>query len=168
MTAVDAELPGLSELDSIERAAHRWRLRYGGTDALTAALRIQRTQAFLTAELNRVLKPFGLNSVRYEILAFVACSDRPVLVGEIGDWLGVHPTSATNNVERLEATGYVRRQPHPSDRRSTLVELTSRGIEVMDEATASVVEERFGLAHLDPSDLVQLDRILGGRGSRHQ
>jgi DNA-binding MarR family transcriptional regulator len=149
------------EIDAIFRAAHRWRLRYSGGDALVAWLRIQRAEALVTAEINRLLKPLDLNAVRYEVLALMTWTGKPMLLGQISDWLMVHPTSATNNIERLEATGYVRRVPNPADRRSTLVELTHRGEEVMEEATAIVVEHRFGLTGLEAGDLVHLDRILG-------
>ncbi|HEX4109958.1 MAG TPA: MarR family transcriptional regulator [Solirubrobacteraceae bacterium] len=154
------------EIDAIFTAAHRWRLRYAGSDAMAAWLRIQRAEALMTAELNRLLKPFDLNAVRYEVLALMTWTGKPVLIGQISDWLMIHPTSATNNIERLEATGYVRRIPNPADRRSTLVELTSSGQEVMEEATAIVVEHRFGLASLEPGDHVQLDRILSRLSGR--
>ena len=158
---VPDEEPRVPPIDPIFRAAHRWRLRYDGADALVAALRIQRAGEHITGELNRLLGPLDLNAVRYEIVALLAHSDEPVLVGQISEWLMVHPTSATNNIERLEATGYVRRTPNPKDRRSTLVELTPRGEEIMAEATEIVVEHRFGLGDLEPHEHVQLDRILG-------
>ena len=36
----------------------------------------------------------------------------------------IHPTSVTNIVDRLEGQGLVRRVDHPTDRRTTLCEIT--------------------------------------------
>src|SRR5262249_58445048 len=44
----------------------------------------------------------------------------------------------TNRIDRLEGAGLVSRVPDPEDRRGTLVGLTARGLEVVDEAIAAV------------------------------
>ena len=38
-------------------------------------------------------------------------------------------------VDKLEAAGYCRRSPHPSDRRSSVIELTAEGRELLGRAT---------------------------------
>ncbi|QNA93840.1 MULTISPECIES: MarR family winged helix-turn-helix transcriptional regulator [unclassified Microbacterium] len=43
----------------------------------------------------------------------------------------VSPRNITGLVDALEATGHVRRTPHPSDRRAVLVELTASASETM-------------------------------------
>lgn len=45
--------------------------------------------------------------------------------------LDVSPRNVTLLVDKLEELGYVARNPHPSDRRATLVTLTDRGTHVM-------------------------------------
>ena len=45
----------------------------------------------------------------------------------LGDQLGVSPRNMTAMVDELEDASLVVRQPHPTDRRATLVELTSGG-----------------------------------------
>lgn len=44
---------------------------------------------------------------------------QPLGVVELGERLGIRSASATVLVDRLEATGHLRRAPHPSDRRRT-------------------------------------------------
>lgn len=46
---------------------------------------------------------------------------------ELAHRLGMRSASATELVDRLEATGHVRRRPHETDRRRVVVELTERG-----------------------------------------
>jgi DNA-binding MarR family transcriptional regulator len=73
--------------------------------------------------------------------------------------LQVHPTSVTNTVDRLEASGHVRREPHPEDGRATLVVLTDSGRALAQRATAELnaqVFEQPGLARDDVEKLVGL------------
>jgi DNA-binding MarR family transcriptional regulator len=76
----------------------------------------------------------------------------------MGDRLQVHRTSVTNIVDALERTGLVRRTAHARDRRSTLAEITDRGREVAEAATAVLNAERFATAPLGDE---QLDSITG-------
>ena len=48
----------------------------------------------------------------------------------LADALGVSPRNVTGLVDALEATGFVRRAPHPHDRRATLVSFTDHGARV--------------------------------------
>jgi DNA-binding MarR family transcriptional regulator len=49
---------------------------------------------------------------------------------ELADALRVSPRNITGLVDALAATGFVSRQPHPRDRRATLVHFTEHGAEV--------------------------------------
>ena len=74
----------------------------------------------------------------------------------MGDRLQVHPTSITNIVDRLESDGLARRLPHPSDRRTTLEELTDAGRDRLTAATEAVTVAEFGFVGLDDAELGQL------------
>jgi DNA-binding MarR family transcriptional regulator len=78
----------------------------------------------------------------------------------MGERLMVHPTSVTNIVDRLEAQGLVRRTAHPTDRRTTLCEITDEGRKVGAEATAVVVGIDVGIAGLTDRESDQLTRLL--------
>jgi DNA-binding MarR family transcriptional regulator len=59
----------------------------------------------------------------------------------------VTPRNVTGLVDGLVATGFVRRDDHPSDRRATLVALTEHGaatLAAMDEAHAKLAATLFG------------------------
>jgi DNA-binding MarR family transcriptional regulator len=45
----------------------------------------------------------------------------------LADAVGVAPRTITTLIDALVATGFVTREPHPSDRRATLVTFTERG-----------------------------------------
>jgi DNA-binding MarR family transcriptional regulator len=56
----------------------------------------------------------------------------------------------TNRIDRLAASGFVRREPDPKDRRGVLVTLTEEGESVVDAALADLLDsERELLASLD-------------------
>lgn len=62
----------------------------------------------------------------------------------LAEALDVSPRNITGLVDALVATGFVTRQRHPSDRRATLVSLTTRG----DRMATQMVEGRAQLAEL--------------------
>ena len=51
----------------------------------------------------------------------------PLRLGALGKRLGVTPSTLSRNVERLEASDLVRREPDPEDARSSRVSLTKKG-----------------------------------------
>ena len=81
-------------------------------------------------------------------------------MSKVGERLMVHPTSATNIIQRLAAQGLVDRSPNPADGRGTLATITPSGREVMERATRDLVEGGSGLGALNPQELQQLFRLL--------
>src|SRR4051794_27592809 len=128
---------------------------------MAAVTSVMRAQQLLLAEVERHLAAFGLTFARYELLRLLAFTRTGALpLGKVGSRLQVHPTSVTNAVDRLEAQGYVRRVPHPSDGRATLAELTAEGRAVMLQATAALNAEVFGDIGLDAGELGDLFGLL--------
>jgi DNA-binding MarR family transcriptional regulator len=67
----------------------------------------------------------------------------------------------TNRVDRLEAAGWIERRADPDDRRSSLVQLTHDGRELVDRAvTDHVANEARLLEPLSPTERRALDRAL--------
>jgi DNA-binding MarR family transcriptional regulator len=155
-------MPRRDEVNDPVALVHReWRLRWSGADAMTAAMSIDRAQQLLVARINASLKPFDLTLSRYETLLLLAISETGSLpLGRMSDLMMVHPTSVTNNLDRLEAQGYVRRFPHETDRRTTLAEITSSGHEIVEIASRELQKIEFGLDQLAPKERVVLGRIL--------
>jgi DNA-binding MarR family transcriptional regulator len=53
-------------------------------------------------------------------------------MSSISDELGVTRRNITALVDALEVEGLVRRKPHPTDRRATVIEMTRQGERTMD------------------------------------
>jgi len=149
--------------DPIERAAQTWEQRFGPSGAMAAVTSIMRAQQILLAELDTVLRPHGLTFARYEALVLLTFSSRGVLpMRVIGQRLMVHPTSATNTIDRLERHGLVVRRPNPRDGRGKLAEITAAGREVVTRATADLMRAEFGVAGYDTAQLGQVFDLLRG------
>jgi DNA-binding MarR family transcriptional regulator len=150
--------------DPIADAQRNWeRSGWGDTAAPMAAITaIMRTQQILLARIENVLKPFGLTFARYELLALLSFARTGALpMNKASALLQVHPTSVTNAVDRLEKSGLVVRSPHPTDGRTTLVELTTEGRTMAKRATAALNNEVFSQSGFTDDDVEHLIRIFG-------
>lgn len=148
--------------DPIMRAAKLWEERIGPAQAMAAVTSIMRVQQILLAAVDGALRPHGLTFARYEALVLLKFSRRGHLPMRVmGERLQLHPTSVTNIVDRLEADRLVRRIPHPTDRRATLVEITDAGSALLEDATKAVTEIDFGLDGLTPQQEIELTELLG-------
>jgi DNA-binding MarR family transcriptional regulator len=92
-----------------------------------------RTGNLLVGELTRRFRRHGLSHAGFNVLMILQLAGRPLSQREIGErWL-VTRGAVTGLVDSLEAAELVRRQPHPEDRRVSLVELTDKGVSVLDD-----------------------------------
>jgi DNA-binding MarR family transcriptional regulator len=147
--------------DPIQRAAQIWAERFGRADAMAAATSVMRVQQLLLAQFDRICRPHGLTFARYEALVLLTFSRTGALpMAKIGERLMVHPTSVTNTVQRLEAAGFVTREPNPRDGRGTLARVTDGGREVVDKVTGELMAADFGLEALDDRERELLVELL--------
>jgi DNA-binding MarR family transcriptional regulator len=108
---------------------------------------IMRAQQIYLARVNAALRRFDLTFARFELLALLSFTRRGSLpLNKVGARLQVQPASVTHVVDRLEADGLVRRKPHETDRRATLVEILPPGRALFRKAVTALNDEVF----LDP------------------
>lgn len=102
----------------------------------------------------------GMTYPRMRVLQ-VLSGRGPRIMSALGDELCVTARGVTSLVDGLEAEGLVRRQPHPTDRRATLVDLTDAGRLFAQEHFEAHAKHAAGLfAQLDPGDQRTLLRIV--------
>jgi DNA-binding MarR family transcriptional regulator len=151
------------QMDLIAEARRHWEARWGPAPgpAMAAVTSIMRAQQLLLAHLNEALRPHDLTFPRYEALMLLSFTRKGSLpLGKIGERLQVHPTSVTNTIDGLELSGYVRRLPHATDRRTTLAEITPQGRRVAAKATEILNEARFFTEPMDDRDLDRLTETI--------
>lgn len=94
----------------------------------------------------------------------------------IADAVGVTPRNVTGLVDGLVETGFVTREPHPSDRRALLVTLTEKGLRVTERLSRendAFAEQLFGgmaperreALHAGLGDVIATIRDLQGRAA---
>src|SRR5918997_537571 len=107
------------------------------------------------------LQDRGMTYARMRLLGALHCNG-PQIMSSISDELGVTRRNITALVDALEEERLVRRKPHPTDRRATVIEMTGRGERTMDsiyDEHRAAVAELF--AELDEEDRRELTRMLG-------
>jgi DNA-binding MarR family transcriptional regulator len=85
---------------------------------------------------------------------------RPMSMRELAEAMGIDPPNATVLVADLEAQGIVRRQPHPTDGRAKVVEVTPEGRRLAEQADEILATPPPAVSELSAEDLETLRRIL--------
>jgi DNA-binding MarR family transcriptional regulator len=164
VTVLPVSEPVRLPFDPIERARELWVARWGEgsrADEMATATSVMRVQQLLLGRFDAVAGRHGLTFARYEALVLLAFSREGRLsMSRIGERLMVHPTSATNIVQRLVAQGFVERVPNPQDRRGAFAVITDAGRDAMEAVTADLEDDDFGLGMLDPDQHRQLFALL--------
>jgi len=150
-------------VDPIAEAHRQWRA-HGWADAadgMAAVTSVMRAQQLMIGRIEQALRPFGLSFARYEMLRLLGFTREGRLpMSSATARLQVHPASVTNTVGRLERDGLVRREPHPHDRRASVLVLTDEGRQRVEAATAVLNTEVFAQLGLDVEETRVLVRTL--------
>jgi DNA-binding MarR family transcriptional regulator len=105
-----------------------------------------------------VSEAVGLSFSRARAVRRVA--DEPMSMGDLAASLGIDRPNATVLVDDLEAQGLVRRRPHPTDRRTKMVEATRKGKSLARRANEILSTPPAALSALSAEDLDALRRVL--------
>jgi DNA-binding MarR family transcriptional regulator len=142
------------------------------SESFAALHALARVRARIWEALDRELQAREQISMTwFEVLARLAQSDGALPMNELASALLSSPSGMTRLVDRIEFSGLVRRTPHQSDRRVTLVEVTDHGSELLERVMPyikRVVVEGFASrlseeqAHSLRSILEQLLQATGG------
>jgi DNA-binding MarR family transcriptional regulator len=110
------------------------------TDARVAALdRVLEVTVLLGRDMTTTLAAAGLTVARTTLLWRLR-SAGPSTQRALADALGVSARNVTGLVDGLAGTGLVTREPHPTDRRATLVTLTAHAEGLLAEMAAGQAE----------------------------
>jgi DNA-binding MarR family transcriptional regulator len=101
-----------------------WEDCAAGCTAVTSLMRVHQV---LTQQADQILAPIDLTFARYELLVRLYFHEGALPLNQLGKQLQIHQTSITSLVDRLEKQGLIKRTPHPSDRRSTIAQMTPAG-----------------------------------------
>lgn len=151
--------------DHVEHLLEQWRRERPDIDASPMGIvaRISRLARILDRQVEDGYADYGLNTAQFGVLAALRRAGAPYCLTptSLYNSLLVSSGAMTNRLERLTASGYVRRIPDPSDGRSILVALTPKGKRLIDRVVAKHYDlERELLASLSVDDQKRLASIL--------
>ena len=132
--------------------------RVRATEALDRLIEVT---LLLGDDMARALAAHGLTVARTQLL-WALNGQGASTQRALSDALNVTPRNITGLVDGLVASGHVSREPHPTDRRATLVTLTPPGAALMEDMAAeheALAAQLFG--DLSPE---QLGGLLAGLG----
>lgn len=94
-------------------------------DSYTPALLAQVSQ-LISGEFHVIVQANGFEVSDWRVLSTLA-DGKPISIGRLAQISVTKQPTVTRLLDRMEAQGYVRRIPHESDRRVTLVRITQQG-----------------------------------------
>jgi DNA-binding MarR family transcriptional regulator len=121
------------------------------------------TQMLQEALDRQLRRDRGLPHTYYQILAMLSeAPDRRMTMTRLAGIVRSSASRLSHAVARLEENGWVRRVPHPTDRRTTIAELTEAGFAVVAEAAPGHVEavRTYLFDPLTPEQVRQLGDIV--------
>ena len=101
----------------------------------------------------------GESVPRLQLLYELHCNG-PRKMADLADTLGVTPRAVTTLVDALEGEELVRRRPHPTDRRITMIDITGDGAKVEQQFAALQASLLELFADLDEADAAALQRAF--------
>lgn len=152
-------------MDRVDLVLSQWRRERPDLDVSSMGLlgRILRLARHVQRELERTLAAHDLTFATFDVLATLRRTGAPFALSP-NDLLGTMMVSSgtlTNRIDQLEKAGLVQRTANPGDGRSVLVNLTPRGLAVIDAAMVAYVGVQARLTSpLDEAGKASLDAGL--------
>jgi len=125
---------------------------------LSAYVRLQRAS---DAAADRLARLCDVPEVDLRGLVYVAGS-QGLTPKDLGRELGLTSGSVTGLVDRMQQSGWAQRVPHPDDRRSTIIEVTAAGLQLVAEIGAVWAGAFAGV--VAPADAPLISRALESMG----
>lgn len=120
----------------------------------------------MNADIRRGMVRYGLTEARMRVVWEVGHAREAMTQRQLADELDVSPRNVTTLIDSLEATGFVSRMAHPTDRRAIVVVLTPKGKQSFARLDTDMTEfaDRL-LGELGREDLDTFRRILDSVGA---
>ena len=133
---------------TIEQRIRRWERVIPGThfSHIKAAARIVQLGNTLTTAMDHIARSEGLaNQDDYQILAVLRTAQhdgRRLTLTDVANDVGSITATVVNRVDRLQRLEYLRRVPHPTDRRSVYLTVTPEGVACAHRIVLHRTEQR--------------------------
>ena len=158
-------MPSMTDTDGVDVILEQWHRERPDLDAAPIGVigRISRLSREIERRLEPVYAASGLEPGWYDVLATLRRTGPPYRLRptDFAAALMLTSSGTTKRLDRLEAAGYIAREPDPGDRRGVLITLTPQGRRLVDEAAPHhLANERRILSGLSAAEQRRLAGLL--------
>jgi len=151
--------------DMVDALIARWHRELPGFDCAGTEVigRLVRLEYFISRRLLEQLDHFGLSVGEFGVIAALRRSGPPFRQSpqQLRTQVLITAGGLSNRISRLEAAALVVRRPDPDDRRGVFIELTEKGLSVVEAAAERhLATEHELLAPLSADERQQLAILL--------
>jgi len=130
---------------------------------MAAWLLLIRTQSLFWDRIeSQMRREHGLTMARYDVLANLNLAGGRLGLGDLASAIALSPSGLSKLLDRMEASGLIKRDPDPDDARAAFASITPRGRALVEHARTShheLLRRTFGQA-LNDRDVADLTRIM--------
>jgi len=131
-------------------------------DAKKVILNLMYTQTVIADKFNEILKPYDLSSEQYNVLRILrgqkGCPANMFLIQER---MIAKNSNTTRLIDKLLLKGLVTREVCPENRRKIEVQITEKGLDLLDELDPKVLEnEKIFSDNLSNEEIKLLNTLL--------
>lgn len=162
----NADTESVAPRKSVDQILAQWQRVRPDLDPAPMLLFGLLAQAHLltTPYLNSILAEWNLSRGTFDVMSALRRSGAPYSLTpkQLSESMMLSGAGMTSRMDRLEAQHLIARLPEPSDRRSIKIQLTQRGVKLMDEIIPRVVAAQWAVAEalgLDQTN--KLTELLG-------
>ena len=126
------------------------------------AINLLRTTDFLSREGHALFERHGISGQQYNVLRILrGHRETGLACQKIVAQMITQMPDITRLVDRLEASGFVRRERTEQDRRLVIVHITALGMDLLAELDQPILDLHRGqMKHMTRAELAELNRLL--------
>lgn len=152
-------------MDAIDRVVEQWFKEKPELDTQPMAImgRLMRIAKYMETRVAELHKQYDLKMGEFDVLATLRRSGAPYRLtpSALIDSMMLTSGAMTNRLDKLEKKGLISREHSKEDRRSVTVELTSDGLQLIDNLILEHVEvQRDFIRGLSDEEKVQVNKAL--------
>lgn len=150
--------------DSIDDSFQRWNeLGWEGADSMAAFMSVLQVHQLLVDRVHGALRATKMTITEHATLTFLAMSEgERRSLSQIAKRMMIGAGRCNYMINKLEGLGYLQREPHPFDGRTTLAVLTDEGRAAAMEGIRRVIEIHHGFGDTPPDELQAIRHFADG------
>lgn len=125
-------------------------------------INLRYTTNILSYEMVQSFKRFGITEPQYNVLRILRGfrSEAPLSIGFVKERMLDKVSDVSRIIDRLVEKKLVTRVENPADRRQKSIEITTSGLQLLDEMLECEKKTDSLLANLDADEVAELNRLL--------